>query len=653
MPKSVRLSFPSSARIHLPVHWTSGIVIDETMPVGARYPQGEKPLQLVYQFVVVENAETSGSASAVSGGASDGGGIEVSARSTDELVGPDLGGGVSVGLVARQRCTASVERNGEGFVLTFSSPTDVEPSVRDIPSIDAVAEDQCAWLRQTYGVQTLHSRIESGDQPAWVTAVPMVFTFDLWRSSREVAHTYTHLRDLVGELHDLGVPTKTLFYLTGWCGPFDAWYPSYEPTLELGGRNAFAEAIRALHEAGYRAMVHAHPRDADPYRPGIEKLLRLAVRRYPKPPGLDFRPRHLTVPPPSEAPLPPVEHSHLNKPPHDGPIPPAPPDDPLRGPYWGWPGGGEREWIGFDSAHVIIPELHPTAGGWMFETVEVPKSCEAVFTLGGLSGVGHGTVQITVNGRSLTTPGGWFLDKDSYEFPFTLMFHPGVNLMEIACFGWPANQGGVSYGPQPDLDGPWYQISQAYHHPGPWTSPKVAMDTDSPEWHQINTRLLAESMAEFEIDGVHIDSTVLWRWDDRGYFPYLKRHLPEGSVFGTEVASAPSLGYFAFCQTGPYKGETVGEWTPAQSDLPHRISQRYQRYYLHLCNAYGFVPVGSVCDVDPIKDALRSEEIKRTEDSLRFARERNLLYTLRVNYRDHGLDEGTKEFLRNHVIGRS
>lgn len=177
------------------------------------------------------------------------------------------------------------------------------------------------------------------------------------------------------------------------------------------------------------------------------------------------------------------------------------------------------------------------------------------------------------------------------------------------------------------------------------------MDTDSPRWHEINTRLLADSVEEFDIDGVHVDSTVLWREDDRGFFSYLRRRLPEGTVFGTEVASAQSLGYFAFCQTRPKEAPSIGGWTPPRSELPWLISRRYQRYYLHLCAPGGFVPVGSACSVDPVKALLEREEIKQTQELMELCRQHNLLYTLRVDYRDYGLDDGTKRFLREKIMG--
>ena len=38
MPKTISLSLPEKSVIHLPMHWSSGIALDKSMPVGARFP---------------------------------------------------------------------------------------------------------------------------------------------------------------------------------------------------------------------------------------------------------------------------------------------------------------------------------------------------------------------------------------------------------------------------------------------------------------------------------------------------------------------------------------------------------------------------------------------------------------------------------------
>ncbi|MBI3974361.1 MAG: hypothetical protein HY332_24030 [Chloroflexi bacterium] len=632
MAASAELTFPAEARLHLPVYWTWDAVLDASMPVDTRYPNVApvaSPPQLSYPFVLVENADGRG------------GCVEVSARSTLELTGPDLGGGVSAGRIRRRRPTALVERTASGFQLRFASPVVDEITVRDVPSLDAAIAGHDDWMRRMYGLRTLDERAAAGELPGWVRQIPVVFTFDLWRPSREVAHTYTHLRDFVRELQALGVPPGAVFYLPGWNAPMDSGYPHYVPAQELGGRSGFRDAIQAAHDAGYRVMPHVHPRDADPYRPQFEQLLPLALRRY--------------VPDPQQPPAAPTEHSHRYEAPPEGEQPPpAPPDDPLRGPYWGWPGGGERERLDYDSGEVPIGAVSPTAGGWMFQVGPVPKPCEAVFTLGGVIGAGHGIVRVTVNGRSLASPPGWFLTDDRYTFPFTLLFYEGLNRMEIACYGCPGNAGGMGdpAGVPPPLQGAWYRIDRAFHHPDSWTTPKVGMNTDHPRWHEANLAELVPTVQEFEVDALHVDSTTLWRWHEAGFFGALHRRLPR-TVIGGEVAAPPGWRLLSLSQTRPHPSPAAGGWQPERGDLPWRLTGQYQRLYLHLCPARGFVPVGASCSVMPVAKTFSADDLAATNRLLDACRNQRIVPTLRVNYRDYGLDGGTRAFLLEHVVSRN
>lgn len=630
MTDSVQLTFPATTRLHLPVQWTYGVVLDAFMPVGVCYPPTAadgRPPQLTYPFVLVENADGKGAW------------VEVAARSTEELAGTDRGGGGAPIAVQRRRPTAQVERTADGFALTFTSYTGVAPAVRSVPSLAAAVADHHAWLRQAYGLRPRAERIAAGEWPAWVADIPVVFTFDMWRPSGEVAHTYTHLREFVRELRRLGVPPGVLVYTPGWCGPYDGRYPDYQPVQELGGRAAFGEALAAAHEAGYRIMLHTLAWGADPYRPSFERLAPLALRNYVEP-GAAHRP-------------PPIVHGHeLRHPPTGETVAPAPTSDPLRGPYGGWPGGGPREALDYDSGHRPVGPLRATARGWQFETAPVPQRCEAVLTLGGMRGAGHGILRVTVNGRSLATPAGWFLERDVYEFPLTLLFYAGPNRVEIECFGWPGNAGGAA-GPPAALEDAWYHLDQAYNHPVTWTVPAVGQTTDSPAWQTAYLRELAPTVQEFGIDAVHIDAAILWRWDEAGFFPAVKRGLPPGTMFGTEVASTPGMTFFFISQTRLQPPTTsAAGWQPPRTDLSWQITGQYQHFYQHLCAPRGFVPVGSVCNIDPVVAALSADEVEATRRTLAWSKQQHILYNLRVNYRDHGLDPGTRKWLMEHVVRR-
>lgn len=626
---TVHLTLPAVARIHVPAHWTSGVVVDAAMPVGARYPDtqaGQRPPPLVYPVVLIENPEGHG------------GWLEIAARTAPDTIGTERGGGGGFPTtLRRRRATVATERTQDGFDLRFDSGSELTPTVRSVSSAEVAVEEHRSWLRETCGVRSLAERIAAGDLPAWVTNVPVLFTFDMWRPSGEVAHNYKHLRDFAQELRTLGVPPGAVFYIPGWSAPYDGGYPNYVPAPELGGRAAFADAVAAAHDAGYRIMVHTLAWGADPSRPDFERLVPAAVRNYPAP--------NLTPPPP------PIVHPHeLQAPPAGEQLPAATPADPLRGPYGGWPGGGPRTALDYDSGRQPVGELRSSARGWMFETAPLPARCEAVLTLGGIRGAGNGSIGVTVNGRTFTTPAGWFSSHDAYTVPFTYVFIAGANLIEIVCFGWPGNAAGPA-GAAPDLNGAWYRIAQAYDHPGPtWTVPAVGMDADNPLWQDAFVEHLAPTVATFGIDAVHVDATALWRWDDSGFFPALHRRLPPGTAYGTEVATTFGLGFFLFSQTRVQPPPSDGAWRPARSDLPWQITRAYQHFYQHLCGPRGFVPVGPVCNIDPVASSLAPEAADTTGRLLAWSREQHILPNLRVNFRDYGLDTGTRAYLLEHVV---
>jgi hypothetical protein len=588
---------PERAVIHLPCSWNAGTRIDRDMPAGESYRAGLNffgLLWLAYPLVLVDLGPD--------------GWLEIAARAPLEAVGTDRGGGGLLEHVTPRRPSAAVRRTGDGFLLCFEWAAEDPLTVQYWPTMDAAVASHHAWLRQTYGLRSLAEQVAAGDVPAWVLEIPIVFTFDLWRPHGEVAHTYTHLRDLARELKELGVPPGALFYLPGWCAPYDRGYPDYVPAPELGGRAGFREAIDALHDGGYRAMVHTLAWGADPYRPGFDRLAHLAVRAQP-------------------------HH----------------PRDRLCGPYVGWPGGAPARPLDFRTGREPLRNVRPAAGGWSFETVPLPQTCQAVLTLGGLPWVGDGIIRLTLNGRTLVTLPQWFRHHDRYRFPFPFLFRQGVNVVQVECFGCPANAGGEE-GTLPDLHGGWYAVADAVQFTGAWTAPIVGMDVDSPQWHDAYLAQLAPTVEEFGIDAVHVDASLLWRWDEAGFFAAVRRRLPR-IVFSTEVVTAAGMRFFTLGQGGQIAGEEPqAAWASKPSDLPWRLTGKYMRLYQHLCAPRGFVPAGSSCNIRPVARALPEGEAGRLWAQLERGRERHVLYNLRVNYRDYGLDDGTRRFLLERVV---
>ena len=56
--------------------------------------------------------------------------------------------------------------------------------------------------------------------------------------------------------------------------------------------------------------------------------------------------------------------------------------------------------------------------------------------------------------------------------------------------------------------------------------------------------------------------------------------------------------------------------------------------------------VGGIVFANPVADSMTEADVRETESFLELSSSRNLLRTLRVNFRDYGLDEGTKMFVR-------
>jgi hypothetical protein len=639
MSQDIEQHFPETARIHLPVQWCFGFVLDKRMPVGRVWPE-EGPegrtagQQLTYPFLVVENADASGSC------------IEIASRSPNRLDGDNSLGISTPAMVRYGRPRVRVERTRDGFTVRFQCGIDEEPTVREIPSVERVIEYHHEWLGANYGLRSIESGIESGDLPSWASHIPLVVVFDMWLANNEAAHNYLHLRDVCRDMARLGVPKGTVIYLPGWCGPYDGGYPAYEPVPELGGRSAFQEAVEAAHEAGYAVMVHTLGWGADPYRPSFERYLPLAKRNWNDP----------------AAPPPPIVHNFQGKQPPDGSSPLQPrSDDPLRGPYTGWPGGGEYISLDWAPLQKPIGSVRPSPGGWLFTTAEVPDRCEAIVAVGGLRDIGRGVVKLTIGTRSLASPAGWFSDHDSYSFPFTFLLEAGANPVELVVYGAKGNAGGAGAGSEIALKGAWFRVEKAYGHGTKhniWTQPAVGMDLNDPAWHEAFCEKLVPTVIDFGIDLVHIDATTLWRWDDRGMYGVLRRQLPRGTAFGTEVGTVPGFRFFLLHQTNPeflYRASGIespaeDSWRPKLTDLSWQITGRYAWFYGGLCEPQAFVPHRCVCTVDPMPRSLPEGYIEKTERLLLLQAEHHMIPALRLNYRDFGLDDLTRKYLQKHII---
>jgi hypothetical protein len=192
-----------------------------------------------------------------------------------------------------------------------------------------------------------------------------------------------------------------------------------------------------------------------------------------------------------------------------------------------------------------------------------------------------------------------------------------------------------------------------------WTQPAVGMDLNDPAWHEAFCEKLVPTVSDFGVDLVHIDATTLWRWDEKGMYGTLRRRLPRLTAFGTEVGTVPGLRFFLLHQTNPaavYRAVGIdepesGSWRPKLTDLSWQITDRYGRFYGGLCEPRAFVPHRCVCAVDSMPESLTNEQIELTRLTLQLQVEHHMVPAIRVNYRDFGLDDLTKRYLTEHIIG--
>ena len=521
--------------------------------------------------------------------------------------------GLWIMLTSRQtrlgRSAVEISRNPELFLVTFVWKASDEVFVSLFPSMDDAMQDYEEWLRGL-GVNGLK---DDPSLPIWVNNVKLVIVVDMMRSNWEIAHDYDDVIRLAKDLRSVGAPEDTIVYIPGWNGAYDSTYPTYRPHAELGGDGKFKEMIETLHRCHLRVMIHTNAWGLDPYHKDIDKLLSYVARD----------------------------------------------ED---GKFQGWQTGG-RIWGGsyplsrplrFRSGKV---EIRAPRGlkSFEFETTYVPDTCEALVKIGGLE-IGGARCKVTIGRRSMLTPPGWFKEHDEYVFPFPFLLRTGVNRVSVE----------IPDECEPLWNGSWYEIYRCFIPKDPyasWTHPILLADVNNEDWVRIFVKEVAKTVRKYEVDAVHVDATP---YDTaRKLLDELRRELPDIPFGGETLETLWDLGFWTFCQnarqslTG-YLNVACG--TCQQGSLPDRsridelygwldnpspvrdFLNDYIRFYPHLCAADAFVPVGKVCNTFPSRLSPRSsDELWKT---LRDARRLGYIPALRVNYREHGLDEQTRRAIR-------
>jgi len=166
-------------------------------------------------------------------------------------------------------------------------------------------------------------------------------------------------------------------------------------------------------------------------------------------------------------------------------------------------------------------------------------------------------------------------------------------------------------------------------------------------------------VTEYGIDAVHVDATAYG-----GLLRRLREKLPDTVMCGEWFQTLTGMDFLVFqhnCAQTLSKYDAMQKWTAEQMAVPLqsldeefawmdkaspvcRFAKEYVYTYPHLCAANAFVPVGKVCSTWPDRQMpCHKEELW---DVLRDYKRLDYFPGLRVNYRDYGLDEDTRQAIQ-------
>lgn len=452
--------------------------------------------------------------------------------------------------------------------------------------------------------------------PRWVANVKLVVTMDMMRSNWTVAHDYADVANAAGELARAGAPPDTLFYLPGSNGAFDSGYPDHGPHEALGGSDGFRTMVESLHRHGFRLMLHANAWGLDPCHRELDDLIQYIV--------------------------------------HDQNGGPA-----------GWQTGGTI-WgmrlppsykLGYRTGNVPV-EPEPFRGpssrcGGAFSTQEIPDACESLVSFT-TAYRGPGRLRLSANHRAYLSPPGWFEDHGEYEFPFPFQLNAGTNRFTVELIDHEGDA--VDRDCLGDCS---YRIRDTFTFTLGCTYPILRADTTNPEWIRIFLDRIAAVVAEYGVDALHVDATHYGR--DAILLEELRRRVPGCALSGEELETMGDLKIFAFCQNARLsllsdlplsRHRQWRTYTPADAPATEELRwldqvspvwehlKRHIRLYPHLVDAHGFVPTAMVTNWrPPFRVPSSSRLMHRTlRDSARLG----YIPGLRLNYREHGLDDETR-----------
>jgi hypothetical protein len=565
----VPLPPPPRSTLHIPVGRTFGYAVDEDSPRGRRY--GVPCSFRRWQFCA---AEIDGCVLSLIGYSK----LERVPRHS--FGSPWKAGGFADG----QALWLQVEcLNGAPWELSFDD------------TLDQAAGRYRRHLEEDYGAIPWRN---DPRLPDWFADIKMVVTFDMFRSQGEIAHDYSHLRNLCREMRSMG--GGVLFYLPGHHDLYDRRFPFFSPNDMLGGERAFREMIETVHEGGHRVMAHCALWSYDPFQPYSYEFEDLALpwTEEESTPG-----RHL-------------------------------------GPYDASPGMHPQTPVDFDSGELPI-QAEAAKGRTVFFSAEVPQAFEAYLTVSGIRNM-TGRLKATLHYRELTSKRGEVSESKPYRYKFRFRFQRGVNRVRL---DFPDDI--------PDFEKALFRINDAIY-PGPegasvwgsvWTHPHIKVNITDPRWIATIREDLSALVRRNGVDAIHLDAAAVQTRRDAPIYQELREALP-GTLFASEYITELNHFFFHLSQGGSIPDDDRHTWT----DLSYKLGEPYTKFYYHLCRAEGFVPVVKVCNHEPRADQLSEELRELSERQWREAPKWHLLPNIRLNYRDFGLDPRTRDAF-SEVLG--
>ena len=454
--------------------------------------------------------------------------------------------------------------------------------------LDAVIDRYCDFLYTRLGQLTM----EQDTLPDWFGDVRVVVPFEMHRSDGEILNTFDHVVQFCDDLKQLGVRGGVVVRLVGFQGPFDSRYPYFDPDPKLGGPEGFRRLADAVHAGGNFLMPHLNIWGLDPFLENFEELEHLAM---------------------------PYDccYERMVK----GQV----------GPYHGWASLYPATATGFDSQEQAVEPVEVGDSHLVFETCEIPEEMEACLALPGLRPTGSGPIAACVGMRRSRWWPGPRAGGHRVRFRFRFRFLPGVNRVRL---DFP--------GPVPSLRGATYRINGSIGGDWAWSHPIVRADMNDPEWIEITGNNLVRVCREYDIDIPYIDATNIYRQEERPIFDMLRESLP-GRVFGCEYSA--ELGYNMFRTTGVESNCTPSDDEAGHrvTDFARRIHSRYTRFHT---TGYAFVPYGGPSFFFGKLCAAEGEARAYAERWLSEVPELGVFASVRLNYRDYGLDAKAAEIIR-------